>query len=185
MKEERIYTDYDPVPVSNLRWSSIFGGTFFGFGIIAILSFFGLAVGAAIAGPRGVNAGAETWAGIWLLVTLFVGFLAGGWMAARTSGAVTHAVGRLHGLVTWGLGTAALLYFAMTSTTRLGSFLASVTGSFGRVSANAGTVEGMTMTAAVWATVAAICGLIGGLVGGHAGVKRRRVVAATDIRRVA
>ena len=183
MKEERTLTTDYGVQVPTLRWPAIFGGTFLGFGIIAILSFFGLAVGAAITNPNGVNAGAETWAGIWTLVTMFFGFLASGWLAARASGAITSAVGRMHALVTWGLGTAALLYFAMTSTTRLGSLLAGITGSFGALTANSSTVEGVTVTAAIWATIAAICGLIGALVGGQAG-SRGRVVSA-DIRRVA
>jgi len=184
MKEERSFTEYNRVAVPVLRWPAIFGGTFFGFGIIAILTFFGFVIGAAIAGPRGVNVGTETWAGIWTLVTMFFGFWAAGWLAARTSGAITRAEGRLHGLVVWGLGTAAILYFALTSSTRLASLLAGVTGRMGNVNVTANTVEGMTVTAGIWATIAAICGLLGALVGGHSGVHAYNATAR-DTRRVA
>src|SRR5690348_290303 len=105
MKEERTIAHFGRVPAGRLWWSSIFGGIFFAYGVMLILSLFGVAVAAAASGTEGVTAGAKAWSGIWSLVTLFVGFLAGGWLAARTSGSVTKNEGRLHGLVVWGLGS--------------------------------------------------------------------------------
>src|SRR5262249_2175702 len=120
MREERTITPTTSgrVRLRPLLWPAIFGGTFFALGIMLIFSFVGLAIGAAAAVPSGAGHGVRVWAGLWSLVTVFVGFLAGGWLAARTS-SLTKLDGRLHGLVTWGLGTTAIFYFAATSTTQL------------------------------------------------------------------
>ena len=187
MREERSLLEYGRIRVPLLRWSAIFGGTFFAFGIILILGLFGLAVGAAMAGPEGVSAGAKTFAGIWSLVTVFLGFFAGGWLAARASGSVSSGSGRLHGIVTWGLGSAAILYFLTNSTTRLASMLSGMSGygNLGQV-ATPGTVATMTVTAGTWALITVILGLIGGIVGGSVGARGIvEEVSAPDIRRAA
>jgi MFS family permease len=150
-------------------WSAIFAGTFFAFGVMLILSFFGLAIGAAMAAPTGPTEGVTIWAGIWSLVTAFFGFFFGGWMAARLCGSPTKNDGRLHGIVTWGLGTTTIFYLAATSTTRLAGVLAALTPNLGRAAVSPGLIENMTVATATWALVAIICGLIGGFLGGHAG----------------
>src|SRR5262249_20482974 len=101
MREERTFTAVGRLPIRGLSWPAIFGGVFFALGIMFLLSMFGVAVGAASAGPQGATSGVATWSGIWSLVTVFFGFLAGAWLAAKAS-STTSADGRLHGLVTWG-----------------------------------------------------------------------------------
>src|ERR1051326_1393324 len=128
MKEERAITPFARVSTQRLWWSAVFGGTFFALGIMLILSLFGVAVGAAASGVRGLSQGVKIWAGVWSLVTVFLGFLAGGWLAARASGSLSKFDGRIHGLVVWALGSVALFYFAVNSTTQLGAILASLTG---------------------------------------------------------
>jgi hypothetical protein len=176
MKEERTITQFARVPGQRLWWSAIFGGTFFALGIMLILGLFGVAVGAA-AGAQGVGQGVKIWTGIWSLVTLFFGFLAGGWLSARASGGVSKFDGRIHGLVVWGLGSAALFYFAVTSTTRLGAIAAQ------SIALSPGFVRNATATAAAWMVVATICGLIGAIVGGHTGGMSE--VVSTGARRAA
>jgi len=184
MKEERTLIDYGRPNVPLLRWSAILGGTFFAFGIMLILGLFGVAVGSGIASHAGVTAGTKAWTGIWSLVTAFIGFLSGGWFAARASGSLTQASGRLHALVMWGLGSAAILYFAVNTTTRLVA-LSYVTGAAGQVSATPGAMQS-TMAAAVWSLITAILGLIGALVGGSVGtLTRAEEVARPEIRRAA
>jgi hypothetical protein len=189
MREERTITPVGRLPVQHLWWSAIFGGLFFGLGIMLILSFFGVAVGTAISGARGVTEGAKVWAGIWSLVTMFVGFFAGGWLAARASGSISKTDGRLHGLVVWGLGSAVLFYFAVTSTTRLAGILAALGGANLQALAPApGAVGSATGTAAVWMIISAICGLVGGLLGGNAGAypyTEAEVATEPKIRRAA
>ncbi len=184
MKEERTITSFGLASVRRLSWPAIFGGTFFAFGIMLILSLFGLAIGAAAAGPEGATRGVQTWSGIWSLVTVFFGFLAGGWLAARAS-SVTKMEGRLHGLVTWGLGATALFYFAVNSTTRIAAIVANMTGNLGQTSVAPTTVEHITVAAATWALIATICGLIGAIVGGHAGAYPQQPAVASEVRRAA
>jgi len=165
-------------------WSAIFAGTFFTFGIMLILSFFGLAIGAAVAAPQGATTGVTAWAGIWSLVTAFFSFFFGGWMAARLSGSQAKSDGRLHGLVTWGLGSSAIFYLAVTSTTRLAGVLSVLTPNIGRGAINPALVENMTVMAATWTLFAVIAGLIGAIAGGHAG-GYNEAASVTTMRRVA
>jgi len=177
MKDERTITQFGRVPTQRLWWSAIFGGTFFALGIMLILGLFGVAVGAAASGAQGAGQGVQIWAGIWSLVTLFFGFLAGGWMAARASGGVSKFDGRMHGLVVWALGSVALFYFAVTSTTQLGTILSNQS-----IALSPGFLTNMTAKAAGWMVIATICGLIGGIVGGHAGAYTGEVVSTTGRR---
>src|SRR5215471_20450683 len=175
MKDERKIAQFGRAPAHRLWWSAIFGGTFFALGIMLILGLFGVAVGAAASGAQGVSQGVKIWAGIWSLVTLFFGFLAGGWMAARVSGGVSRFDGRMHGLIVWALGTVALFYFAVTSTTQLGAILTNLTS----IALSPGFVRNMTATTAAWMVIATICGLIGGIVGGQAGAYGSSEVVST------
>jgi hypothetical protein len=184
MREERTISQLGRTPVQKLWWSAIFGGTFFALGVMLILSFFGVAVGAALSG-----AGARVWAGIWSLVTMFVGFLAGGYLAARASGSISKPDGRMHGLVVWALGSIALFYFAVTGTTRIAGVLSNLGGAnIQSLTTAPGTVASATGTAAVWLVITSICGLIGGLLGGHTGAYTYREAEAEEappIRRAA
>ena len=184
MREESTITEVGRIPTRRVWWSAIFAGTFFAFGIMLILSFFGLAIGAAMATPQGAAGGVTIWAGIWSLVTIFFGFFFGGWMAARLSGSQAKPDGRLHGLVTWGLGSSAIFHLAVTSTTRLPGVLSVLTPNLGRGAINPSLVENMTITAATWTLAALICGLVGAIAGGHAG-GYREAASVTTFRRVA
>ena len=175
MQEERTITPFGRVPAGKLWWSAIFGGTFFALGIVVILSLFGVAVGAAATGAQGVTAGVKAWSGIWSLVTVFVGFFAGGWLAARAFGSQAKSDGRLHGIVVWALGTVSLAYMLLSTTQ---------TALLRGLNVPTGSLQGMTATAATWMLIATICGLIGGVLGGHAG-GYREITKAADIRRAA
>ena len=184
MREERTISEYGRAPMKRVWWSAIFAGTFFSFGIILILSFFGLAIGAAMAHPQGGTEGVTIWASVWSLVTAFIGFFFGGWMAARFSGSQAKPDGRLHGLVTWALGSSAIFYLAVSSTTRLAGVLSQLTPNSGRAAISPGLVENVTVTAATWTLLALICGLVGGILGGHAG-GYAEAAPVTTIRRTA
>jgi|ERR1051326_2562527 MFS family permease len=184
MREERTVSEYGGLPIKRVWWSAIFAGTFFSFGIILILSFFGLAIGAAMVHPQGTAGGLTIWAGVWSLVTAFLGFFFGGWMAGRFCGSQAKPDGRLHGLVTWALGSSTIFYLAVTSTTRLAGVLSVLTPNLGRAAITPGLVENMTVTAAIWTLLAVICGLIGGILGGHAG-GYTGAASVTTIRRAA
>jgi len=175
MQDERTITPFGRVPAGKLWWSAIFGGTFFALGIVVILSLFGVAVGAAATGAQGVTAGVKAWSGIWSLVTVFVGFFAGGYLAAKASGSQAKSDGRLHGIVVWALGTVSLAYMLLSTTQ---------TALLRGLNVPTGSLQGMTATAATWMLIATICGLIGGVLGGHAG-GYREITKTADIRRAA
>jgi hypothetical protein len=184
MKEESTITEFGRGPMQRVWWSAIFAGTFVAFGIILMLSFFGLTIGAAMATPQGPAGAVTVWAGVWSLVTGFVGFFVGGWMAARLAGSQAKPDGRLHGLVTWALGSSAIFYLAVTSTSRLAGVLSLLTPNLGRAAINPGLIENMTVTAATWTLLAVVCGLIGAIAGGHTG-GHNEAVSVTRIRRAA
>jgi hypothetical protein len=175
MKDERQIAQFGRTAVHRLSWPAIFGGTFFAFGIMLVLSLFGVAVGTA------AGSGVGIWYGIWSLVTLFFGFYGGGWLAAKASRSQTKPEGRMHGAVVWGVGSAAVLYFLVTNTTRLAGFLGQVIGTV--FTATTGPVAGITAAAATWMLIAAIGGLIGGLIGGHVG--SYPAITAEQVRRAA
>lgn len=175
MKDERQIAQFERTAVHRLSWPAIFGGIFFAFGIMLVLSLFGVAVGTA------AGSGVGIWYGIWSLVTLFFGFYGGGWLAAKASRSRTKPDGRMHGIVVWGVGSTAVLYFLVSSTTRLGAFLGQVIGTV--VTATTGPVAGITAAAATWMLIAAIGGLIGGLIGGHVG--SYPAITAEQVRRAA
>jgi hypothetical protein len=182
MREERTIAQaaFGRVPLRRLSWPAIFGGAFFALGVMLVLSLFGVAIGAAAAGA---TQGVRVWAGIWSLVTIFLSFLAGGWLAAKAS-SVTRVEGRLHGLVTWGLGITAIFYFAVNSTTRIAGAFAGMTGNIGQ-NVTPGLVQNVTATAAGWAVIVTLVGLIGAIVGGHAGAYVSEAAAAAEVRRAA
>jgi len=182
MREERTITQgaFGRLPLRRLSWPAIFGGAFFALGVMLVLSLFGVAIGAAAAGA---TQGVRVWAGIWSLVTIFLSFLAGGWLAAKAS-SVTRVEGRLHGLVTWGLGITAIFYFAVNSTTRIAGAFAGMTGNIGQ-NVTPGLVQNVTATAAGWAVIVTLVGLVGAIIGGHAGAYVSEAAAAAEVRRAA
>jgi hypothetical protein len=180
MEEGRTITQYGRVPVKRLSWSAIFGGTFFALGIMMILGLFGFAVGTAAAGPA-MTAGVKVWYGIWSLVTMFFGFLGGGWLAARASESQAKTDGLLHGLVVWAFGSVALLSSIM-STARVAAIVGAITTR--TLPVTVGLIGNLSAGTAVWALIAVILGLIGGIVGGHAG-GYKEAVSASDVRRAA
>ncbi|HEX4998357.1 MAG TPA: hypothetical protein VFY29_09030 [Terriglobia bacterium] len=183
MKEERTIVSFDRVPARRIWWSAIFAGTFFALGIMLLLGFFGLAVGAGATGPGGeMTQGITMWASIWSVVTAFISFFCGGWLAGRVSGTQAKTDGALHGLTVWGLGSMAIFYFAVTGTSRLMGLLALSDATLAPVAP--GMVSAMTTSAAFWALWVAISGLIGAIAGGYSG-GYKDAVSVVQFRRAA
>jgi hypothetical protein len=107
MAEEIIY------PATNKRvwWGAIFAGSVVALVVSFMLGLLAITVGAATIDPsKGVSLeGAGTGALVsWLLIT-FLAYLAGGCVAGRLSGALARAEAVLHGIVTWGVVTIAVI----------------------------------------------------------------------------
>jgi hypothetical protein len=91
-------------PLGGVSWSGVWSGLLIGLGTLLLLGTLGLAIGvtAVDVGPEGVRAeglgtGAAIWAGVSLLVALFLGGMA----AARTGVVVERGTGAVQGMLVW------------------------------------------------------------------------------------
>jgi len=93
------------LPTFGLRWGAVFAGLAVGIATNIVLLLIGVAAGlAAIEVGEGASEGAVTIAaGIWHTLSMMLGSLAGGYVAARASGLRRTADGVLHGVVAWGV----------------------------------------------------------------------------------
>jgi hypothetical protein len=107
MAEEIIY------PVNNKRiwWGAIFAGSIITLLVSFMLGLLGIAIGAATVDFRnGISAeGAGRSALIWWLVITLVAYFCGGCVAGRLAGVLRRGDAMLHGIVTWGVVTIAVV----------------------------------------------------------------------------
>ena len=91
--------------VKPISWPAVFSGTFVALATELLFAAFGFFIAFRIASMSALSA----WAIAWYLFTAFWSLLIGGWVAARLSANPRPGIGRMHGLVTWGLTTVATL----------------------------------------------------------------------------
>jgi hypothetical protein len=107
MAEEIIY------PVNNKRiwWGAIFAGSIITLLVSFMLGLLGIAIGAATVDFRnGISSeGAGRSALIWWLVITLVAYFCGGCVAGRLAGVLRRGDAMLHGIVTWGVVTIAVI----------------------------------------------------------------------------
>ena len=117
-----------------VRWGPIIAGITIALSTQLVLSAFGAAIGLTSIGdsgaPRTEAPGVGTNIGIWAIISLLLSLFAGGWITGRTSGRMTRNTALLNGAILW------------ASTLALSAWLLSsgVSGAFGVVAANAGSV---------------------------------------------
>jgi hypothetical protein len=105
-----------PLETARISWAGVWSGFLIGLGVLMLLSTLGLAIGisAADVGPgQGSDAnvfgiGAGVWAGLSLLIALFLG----GMIASRVSIVVDRTVATTHGALVWVLTMLGVLYLA-------------------------------------------------------------------------
>jgi len=97
-------------PIDRVRWGAILAGLFAALSTLALLSLFGLAIGASTfdANDRVQNYGLG--AGIWGGVSALLAFLLGGWVAAKTAAVRGERNGLLNGAMVWAVAVPLLLY---------------------------------------------------------------------------
>jgi hypothetical protein len=107
MADEIIY------PVNNKRiwWGAIFAGGIITLLVSFMLGLLGIAIGAANVDFRnGISAeGAGRSALIWWLVITLIAYFCGGCVAGRLAGVFRRGDAMLHGIVTWGVTTIAVV----------------------------------------------------------------------------
>ena len=128
----------EPIAITNyhdqVRWGPIIAGITIALSTQLVLSAFGAAIGLTSIGdsgaPRTEAPGVGTNIGIWAIISLLLSLFAGGWITGRTSGRMTRGTALLNGAILW------------ASTLALSAWLLSsgVSGAFGVVAANAGSV---------------------------------------------
>jgi hypothetical protein len=92
------------LPIKPISWAAIFAGVLVALGVGMLFLTFGLFIGFRLS-----PANASMWTSIWYWICCFFSLLAGGYVAGRLSG--NREAGRTHGLVTWGVTTAATSAF--------------------------------------------------------------------------
>ncbi len=96
-----------------VSWGGIFGGVLVAIGLLLLLTALGVAVGISAAEPgeteaSTLGAGAGIWAGVSLLVALFVG----GMVATRIGAIYDGATGFFEGALVWVVSILLMVYFA-------------------------------------------------------------------------
>lgn len=107
MADEIIY------PMNNKRiwWGAIFAGSIITILVSFMLGLLGIAIGAAnVDFHNGISAeGAGRSALIWWLVITLIAYFCGGCVAGRLAGVLRRGDAMLHGIVTWGVVTIAVV----------------------------------------------------------------------------
>jgi hypothetical protein len=103
-----------------VSWGGIFGGVLVAIGLLLLLTALGVAVGISAAQPgetqaSTLGAGAGIWAGLSLLVALFVG----GMVSTRIGAISDGATGFFEGALVWVVSILLMLYFASSGVSML------------------------------------------------------------------
>lgn len=95
--------------LDRVRWGPIWAGIFTSVSVLFLLSLLGIAVGLsaydATENARGFGIGA----GIWQMLSVVLAFLAGGWVAGKTSDWNARRTGWLNGALVWAVAIPLIL----------------------------------------------------------------------------
>lgn len=140
---ERSDTPYPNVPSAavatpvveyhdRVRWGPIFAGIVVSIAAQLVLSALGASIG-AMAGAGGTDAGSVgIGIGIWAIISLLISLFLGSWMMASTCGPMNKKTAMLNGTILWATTLAVSAWLLASG----------VSGTFGLVAANAGSVVG-------------------------------------------
>jgi hypothetical protein len=98
-----------------VSWGGVFGGVLVALGFLLLMTALGVAVGISAAqpgetDPGTLGAGAGIWAGVSLLVALFLG----GWVSTRIGAIFDGTTGFFEGALVWVVSVLLMLYLAST-----------------------------------------------------------------------
>ena len=96
-----------------VSWGGVFGGVLVALGFLLLMTALGVAVGISAAQPGETDAGtlgsgAGIWAGLSLLLALFIG----GWVSTRIGAIFDGTTGLFEGALVWVVSVLLMLYFA-------------------------------------------------------------------------
>ncbi|HEX2197366.1 MAG TPA: hypothetical protein VHG88_01910 [Burkholderiales bacterium] len=127
--------------VLKVSWGGIFGGVLVALGLLLLLAALGVAIGISAAQPGETEAstlgmGAGIWAGLSLLLALFVG----GMVATRIGAISDGATGFFEGALVWVVSILLMVYFASSGVSMLAGGAFQMVG--GAAQAISSTVQG-------------------------------------------
>lgn len=108
--EEALVAETDRRPL--ISWGAVFAGLAFVVAATWLLFLLGSAIGVSIADATDAQAmgkGLGIGAIVWVLVTAFLAYFLGSLLTARLAGKSEHAIGMLHGVTLWSVGTLLML----------------------------------------------------------------------------
>ena len=161
------------IPAQALRWNAVFAGMAVGIAVHLLLSMLGGAAGLTLsrASPAGVQpAVVPIVAGVWSAASLVVAAIAGGYVAARSTGLRRTGDGALHGAVAWGVTT---VFFALLAVIGIGATLGGFVGLLGGGGSEEDALE-LGAAVSAWLAAAIALSLMAAIAGGTWGVRSAR-----------
>jgi hypothetical protein len=127
-----------------VSWGGVFGGVLVAIGLLILLTALGVAVGITAADPGQTEAGTlgtatGLWAGVSLLVALFIG----GLVSTRTGAITDRATGFFEGALVWVVSILLMMYLATTGASMIMGGATSLLG--GAAQAVSGTMQMQSM----------------------------------------
>ncbi|HEX7076072.1 MAG TPA: hypothetical protein VF226_18695 [Hyphomicrobiaceae bacterium] len=108
--EETLVADTERRPL--ISWGAVLAGLAFVVAATWLLFMLGSAIGLSVADATDTEAmgkGLGIGATVWMLVTAFLAYFLGSLLTARLAGKSERAIGMLHGVTLWSVGTALML----------------------------------------------------------------------------
>ena len=120
-----------PGELRRVSWGAIFAGAIAALATLLLLSLLGAAVGGSTINPaQGDQPGQGTAIGaaMWFVVSMLLSLFCGGWVAGRMAGIPNKRDGALHGFITWGVASLALVYMLSSAVGSMLGGAASILG---------------------------------------------------------
>jgi hypothetical protein len=96
-----------------VSWGGVFGGVLVALGFLLLMTALGVAVGISAAQPGETDTGTlGTGAGIWAGLSLLLALFIGGWVATRIGAIFDGTTGFFEGALVWIVSVLLMLYFA-------------------------------------------------------------------------
>jgi hypothetical protein len=152
-----------------VSWGGVFGGVLVALGFLLLMTALGVAVGISAAQPGGTDtgtlgAGAGIWAGVSLLVALFIG----GWVSTRIGAIFDGTTGFFEGALVWVVSVLLMLCMAGTGLGMLFGGASKLVG--GAAQALTSVLQTSQATSAAWITFGALLlSLLAAVLGAVAG----------------
>jgi hypothetical protein len=138
-----------------VSWGGVFGGVLVALGFLLLMTALGVAVGISAAQPGETDtgtlgAGAGIWAGVTLLVALFIG----GWVSTRIGAIFDGTTGFFEGALVWVVSVLLMLCMASTGISLLAGGAFKLVG--GAAQALSSVLQSSQATSAAWITFSAL-----------------------------